>query len=140
MADFIHMGTKCISRSFSIQGAQGDESNISGALITKSIGSGKTKVLDHKQMKILDYMNRNLQTVGVETSIKDATLLIYKNKIGSIHVIDNKNIGRHHQRWYPPLCQEKKKQAYFFCLDLCETAPLVTIIEKAGFKVLNFID
>ena len=47
-------------------------------------------------MKVLDYMNRNLQTVGVETSIKDATLLIYKNKIGSIHVIDNKKIGRYH--------------------------------------------
>ena len=47
-------------------------------------------------MKVLDYMNRNLQTVGVEISIKDATLLIYKNKIGSIHVIDNKKIGRIH--------------------------------------------
>ena len=43
-------------------------------------------------MKVLDYMNRNLQTVGVETSIKDVTLLIYKNKIGSIHFIDNKKL------------------------------------------------
>ena len=79
-----------------LKGIITDESDISEALITKSIGSGKTKVLDHKQIKVLDYMNRNLQTVGVETSIKDATLLIYKNKIGSIHVIDNKKIGRHH--------------------------------------------
>ena len=79
-----------------LKGIISNDADISGALITKSIGSGKTKVLNRKQMKILDYMNRNLQTVGVETSIKDATLLIYKNKIGSIHVIDNKNIGRNH--------------------------------------------
>jgi hypothetical protein len=46
----------------------------SGALITRSIGSGKTKVLDRKQMKVLDYMNLNIQNIGVETSIKDVTL------------------------------------------------------------------
>ena len=55
-----------------------DESDISGTLITKSIGSGKTKVLNRKQMKVLDYMNRNLQTIGVETSIKDATIGLQK--------------------------------------------------------------
>ena len=73
-----------------------DESDISGSLITKSIGSGEKKVLNRKQMKVLDYMNRNPQNVGVEISIKDATLLIYKNKTGSIQVIDNKKIGLHH--------------------------------------------
>ena len=49
-----------------------DESDISETLITK--------VLDLKQMKILDYMNRNIQTVGVETSLKDATLLDLQKK------------------------------------------------------------
>ena len=42
------------------------------------MGSGKKKILDRKQMKILDYMNRNLQTIGVETSIKDATIGLQK--------------------------------------------------------------
>ena len=36
--------------------------------------------------------------------------------------------------------KNKKKQVYFFRLDLCETASLVKKIEKAGFKVLNAID
>ena len=54
------------------------EFDIIGSLISKSIGSGKTKVLDRKQMKVLDYMNRNLHTIGVETSIKDATLGLQK--------------------------------------------------------------
>jgi hypothetical protein len=31
-------------------------------------------------------------------------------------------------------------KVYLFCLDICETAPLVKIIEKAWFKVLNFIN
>ena len=53
-----------------LKGIITDESDISGALITKSIGSGKTKVLDLKQMKVLDYINHNLQTIKVETSIK----------------------------------------------------------------------
>ena len=61
-----------------LKGIITDECDISGALITKNIGSGKTKILDRKQMKVLDYMNRNLQTVGVETSIKDATLDLQK--------------------------------------------------------------
>jgi CBS domain-containing protein len=44
-------------------------------------------------MKVLDYMNRNPQNVGVEISVKDVILLIYKNKIGSIHVIDKTLVG-----------------------------------------------
>ena len=36
--------------------------------------------------------------------------------------------------------KNKKKQVYFFRLDLCETASLVKKLEKAGFKVLNAID
>ncbi|MBT3184211.1 MAG: CBS domain-containing protein [Nitrospina sp.] len=36
--------------------------------------------------------------------------------------------------------KNKKKQVYFFRLDLCETATLVKQIEKAGFKVLSAID
>jgi hypothetical protein len=59
-----------------------DECDISGTLITKNIASGKTKILDRKQMKVLDYMKHNPQNVGVEISVKDATLLIYKKRLG----------------------------------------------------------
>ena len=54
------------------------EFDIIGSLISKSIGSGKTKVLDRKQMKVLDYMHRNLQNIGIETRIKDATVGLQK--------------------------------------------------------------
>ena len=39
-----------------------------------------------------------------------------------------------------PYAKSKKKQVYFFRLDLCETASLVKKLEKSGFKVLNAID
>jgi acetoin utilization protein AcuB len=39
----------------------------------------------------------------------------------------------------PLYAKNKKKKVYFFCLDLYKTIPLVNIIEKARFKVLNFI-
>ena len=164
------------------------ESDIRGAFITKSIGSGKITVLDPKQMKVSDYMTRDPQTVGPETNVEDAALLIYKNKIGSIPVIDNNKLvgiisildmlglfidlmGIIHSSsrvdvimdkdpknfeavskiihdqdinivsvGMAPYAKNKKKQVYFFRLDLCETAPLVKKIEKAGFKVLNAID
>ena len=164
------------------------ESDIRGAFVTKSIGSGKITVLDPKQMKVSDYMTRNPQTVGPETNVEDAALLIYKNKIGSIPVIDNNKLvgiisildmlglfidlmGIIHSSsrvdiimdkdpknfesvskiihdqdlniisvGMSPYAKNKKKQVYFFRLDLCETAPLVKKIEKAGFKVLNAID
>jgi acetoin utilization protein AcuB len=164
------------------------ESDIRGAFITKSIGSEKITVLDPKQMKVSDYMTRDPQTVGPETNVEDAALMIYKNKIGSIPVIDNNKLvgiisildmlglfidlmGIIHSSsrvdiimdkdpknfesvskiihdqdlniisvGMAPYAKNKKKQVYFFRLDLCETAPLVKKIEKAGFKVLNAID
>jgi acetoin utilization protein AcuB len=39
-----------------------------------------------------------------------------------------------------PLYAKNTKNKSIFCLDLCETALLVKIIEKARFKVLKFID
>lgn len=164
------------------------ESDIRGAFITKSIGNGKITVLDPKQMMVSDYMTRDPQTVGPETNVEDAALLIYRKKIGSIPVIDkNKLVGIisildmlglfidlmgiihsssrvdiimdkdpknfeavskiiHDQDLniisvgMSPYAKNKKKQVYFFRLDLCQTAPLVKKIEKAGFKVLNAID
>ena len=164
------------------------ESDIRGAFITKGIGSEKITVLDPKQMKVSDYMTRDPQTVGPETNVEDAALLIYKNKIGSIPVIENNKLvgiisildmlglfidlmGIIHSSsrvdvimdkdpknfetvskiihdqdinivsvGMAPYVKNKKKQVYFFRLDLCETAPLVNKIEKAGFKVLNAID
>ena len=68
------------------------ESDIRGAFITKSIGNGKITVLDPKQMMVSDYMTRDPQTVGPDTNVEDAALLIYKNKIGSIPVINNNKL------------------------------------------------
>ena len=164
------------------------ESDIRGAFISKSSGPTKIKVLDPKKMKVSDYMTRNPQTVAPDTNVEDAALLIYKNKIGSLPVIEkNKLVGIvsildmlglfidlmgiihsssrvdvimgkepknfetvskiiHDQGLniisvgMAPYAKNKKKQVYFFRLDLCETAPLVKKIEKAGFKVLNAID
>ena len=164
------------------------ESDIRGAFITKSIGNGKITVLDPKQMMVSDYMTRDPQTVGPDTNVEDAALLIYKNKIGSIPVINNNKLvgiisildmlglfidlmGIIHSSsrvdiimdkdpknfeavskiihdqdlniisvGMAPYAKNKKKQVYFFRLDLCETAPLVKKIKKAGFKVLNAID
>ena len=39
-----------------------------------------------------------------------------------------------------PFNKSKNKRVYLFRLDLCETAPLVKAIEKAGFKVKSAID
>jgi acetoin utilization protein AcuB len=164
------------------------ESDVRGAFITQSIGSSEIAILDPKKMKVADFMTRNPQVVGPETNVEDAALLIYKNKIGSIPVLDdNKLVGIvsildllglfidlmgiihsssrvdvimdkdpknfesvskiiHDQDLniisvgMTPYAKNKKKQVYFFRLDLCETGPLVKKIEKAGFKVLNAID
>lgn len=164
------------------------ESDVRGAFITNSIGSSKVKILDPKKMKVADFMTRNPQTVAPDTNVEDAALLIYKNKIGSVPVLDgNKLVGIvsildllglfidlmgiihsssrvdvimgkepknfeavskiiHDQGLniisvgMAPYAKNKKKQVYFFRLDLCETAALVKKIEKAGFKVLNAID
>jgi hypothetical protein len=64
-------------------------------------------------------------------------LLVYKNKIGSIHVIDNKNIGRHHQRWYPPLCQEKKSKPISFA-SIFAKQPLVKNYRKGRVQGAKF--
>ncbi|MBC8287439.1 MAG: CBS domain-containing protein [Nitrospinae bacterium] len=164
------------------------ESDVRSAFIAKNSSSTNITVLDPKKMKVTDYMTRNPQTVGSETNIEDAALLIYKNKIGSLPVIDGKNLvgiisildmlglfidmmGIIHSSsrvdiimdkdpknfesvskvihdegmniisvGMAPYAKNKKKQVYFFRLDLCETAGLVKKIEKAGFKVLNAID
>jgi acetoin utilization protein AcuB len=164
------------------------ESDIRGAFIQNHNGSSKITVLDPKEMKVSDFMTRNPQTVGPETNVEDAALLIYKNKIGSLPVLDGDKLvgivsildmlglfidmmGILHSSsrvdvimdkdpknfeavskiihdegmniisvGMAPYAKNKKKQVYFFRLDLCETALLAKKIEKAGFKVLNAID
>ncbi len=164
------------------------ESDIRGAFIQNNIDSSRVTILDPKEMKVEDFMTRNPQTVGPDTNVEDAALLIYKNKIGSLPVLDgDKLVGIisildmlglfidlmgiihsssrvdvimdkgpknfesvskiiHDQGLniisvgMAPYAKNKKKQVYFFRLDLCETAPLVKKIEKTGFKVLNAID
>ncbi len=39
-----------------------------------------------------------------------------------------------------PYPKDKKKQVYFFRLDLCETKKVVAKLEKAGFKVISAMD
>lgn len=164
------------------------ESDLRGAFVKESGNASKITVLDPKKMKVSGFMTRNPQTVGSNTNVEDAALLIYKNKIGSIPVLDggklvgiisildmlglfidmmgilhsssrvdvimdkdpknfesvSKIIHDHDLNiisvGMAPYAKNKKKQIYFFRLDLCQTAPLVKMIEKAGFKVLNAID
>ncbi len=164
------------------------ESDIRGAFIQNNIDSSRVTILDPKEMRVEDFMTRNPQTVGPDTNVEDAALLIYKNKIGSLPVLDGDKLvgiisildmlglfidmmGILHSSsrvdvimdkdpknfesvskiihgqdlniisvGMAPYAKNKKKQVYFFRLDLCETAPLVKKIEKAGFKVLNAID
>ena len=164
------------------------ESDIRGAFVQTTNGSSKVTVLDPKQMKVADFMTREPQTVQPDTNSEDAALLIYKNKIGSLPVVDDEKLvgiisildmlglfidlmGIIHSSsrvdvvmdkdpnnfeavskiihdhglniisvGMAPYAKSKKKQVYFFRLDLCETASLVKKVEKAGFKVLNAID
>ncbi len=164
------------------------ESDIRGAFIQNNIDSSRVTILDPKEMRVEDFMTRNPQTVGPDTNVEDAALLIYKNKIGSLPVLDGDKLvgiisildmlglfidlmGIIHSSsrvdvimdkdpknfesvskiihgqglniisvGMSPYAKNKKKQVYFFRLDLCETAALVKKIEKTGFKVLNAID
>lgn len=164
------------------------ESDIRSAFIKSNNNSSTVTVLDPKQMKVAQHMTRNPQAVQSDTNVEDAALLIYKNKIGSLPVVDNNKLvgiisildmlglfidmmGILHSSsrvdvimdkepknfeavstiihdaglniisvGMAPYAKNKKKQIYFFRLDLCETAALVKKIEGAGFKVLNAID
>ncbi len=165
------------------------ESDIRGAFVQKSKGSDKkVVVLDPNKMKVSDYMTRKPQTVRPETNIEDAALLVYKNKIGSLPVVEGNKLvgiisildmlglfidmmgiihsssrvdvimGKEPKNFdavsriihdhglniisvgMAPYAKDKKKQVYFFRLDLCETGPLAKDITKNGFKVLNAID
>jgi hypothetical protein len=92
-------------------------------------------------------------------------LLVYKNKIGSIHVIKIKKLvgfisvldmlalfiylmGIFHTGsrldiisvGMPLYAKNKKSKSISFASIFAKQPPLVNIIEKAGFRVLNFID
>lgn len=69
------------------------ESDIRGAFLARANSRpAKTIDLDPKKMKVHDYMTRNPLTVEPDTNIEDAALLIYKNKIGSLPVVSDKNL------------------------------------------------
>ena len=68
------------------------ESDIRGAFVQNTNGSSKITVLDPKQMKVADFMTRDPQIVQPDTNIEDAALLIYKNKIGSLPVVDDEKL------------------------------------------------
>ncbi len=66
------------------------ESDIRGAFLAKNNRQAKTvTALDPEKMKVHDYMTRDPLTVGPDTNIEDAALLIYKHKIGSLPVVRN---------------------------------------------------
>lgn len=72
------------------------ESDIRSAFIgsAQAPKGGTTSSLDPAKMKVHDFMTRNPLTVMPETHIEDAALLIYKNKIGALPVVeDNKLVG-----------------------------------------------
>lgn len=48
--------------------------------------------LNPKNMKVRDHMTREPYTVLPETNIEDAALIIYKNKVGSLPVIQDKKL------------------------------------------------
>jgi acetoin utilization protein AcuB len=164
------------------------ESDIRGAFVQSNNDSSRITVLDPKKMMVEDFMTRDPETVQPDTNIEDAALLVYKNKIGSLPVIDGEKLvgiisildmlglfidlmgiihsssrvdvvmGKDPKNFeavskiihdlglniisvgMAPYSKNKKKQVYFFRLDLCETTSLVKKIHKAGFKVLNAID
>lgn len=69
------------------------ESDIRGVFIARPPGSpDEAVVLNPSNMKVKDYMTQNPITVQPETNIEDAALVIYKNKIGSLPVVQNGKI------------------------------------------------
>jgi acetoin utilization protein AcuB len=162
------------------------ESDFRGAFVQTL--TDKIPNIDSKKMLVADYMTKNPQTVQPQTNIEDAALLVYKNKIGALPVVEGIKLvgiisildmlglfidmmgiihsssrvdvimGKDPKNFdavsriihdhdlniisvgMAPYAKDPKKQVYFFRLDLCETASLVTDIKKAGFKVLNAID
>ena len=162
------------------------ESDFRGAFVQTI--TAKIPNIDSKKMLVADYMTKNPQTVQPQTNIEDAALLVYKNKIGSLPVVEGNKLvgiisildmlglfidmmgiihsssrvdvimGKEPKNFdavsriihdhglniisvgMAPYAKDKKKQVYFFRLDLCETGPLAKDITKNGFKVLNAID
>jgi acetoin utilization protein AcuB len=66
------------------------ESDIRNAFI----GSGPTdpKAPNPSKMKIQDHMTETLLTVTPDTNVEDAALVIYKNKIGALPVVQNQGL------------------------------------------------
>ena len=93
-------------------------------------------------ISILDMLGLFIDLMGIIHSSSRVDVIMYKDpktfeavsKIIHDHGLNIISVGM------SSYAKNKKKQVYFFRLDLCETATLVKQIEKAGFKVLSAID
>ncbi len=66
------------------------ESDIRGAFVfNDSPKEGKLVNFDPSKMPVKDYMTRDPLTVTPDTNIEDAALVIYRNKIGGLPVVQN---------------------------------------------------
>lgn len=165
------------------------ESDIRNAFVFwANSGKGKQNSFNPSKMKVEDYMTEDPLTASPETNIEDAALLIYRNKIGALPVlnkdklvgiisimdmlglfVDMMSILHSSSRvdvvmdknkkklqkvkdiiqdegldiisvGMSPYEKDKKKQVYFFRLDLCDTSGVVAELQKEGFEVLTAID
>ena len=66
------------------------ESDVRGAFLSMSNRDGNSA--DPAKMKVLDYMTKDPLTVNPTTNMEDAALLIYKNKVGGLPVVDGKKL------------------------------------------------
>lgn len=66
------------------------ESDIRGAFLGDN--GNKSAPRDPEEMSVGDHMTREPLAVAPETHIEDAALLIYKNKIGALPVVQNQSL------------------------------------------------
>ena len=123
------------------------ETNIEDAalIIYKNKIGSLPVVVDHKlvgMVSILDLLGLFIDMMGIIHSSSRIDVVMGKDPknfdtVSGIFHDRNINVISVGMSQYK---KNKNKQVYLFRLDLCETAPLVKAIEKAGFKVKSAID
>lgn len=93
-------------------------------------------------ISIIDILGIFINLMGILHSSSRIDVVMNKNpkkfdKVSSIINKENLNII---SVGMTPYEKDPRKQVYFFRLDLCDTAKVVSKIEKAGFKVISAIN
>jgi len=93
-------------------------------------------------ISIIDILGIFINMMGILHSSSRIDVMMDKNpkkfdKVSSIINKENLNII---SVGMTPYEKDPRKQVYFFRLDLCDTAKVVSKIEKAGFKVISAIN